>query len=464
MAAAASNGAPVVGVGAGVDELGSGHGMVGVQAPHASHLHHHHQPMLLHQQSVCKLYVGNLDARVDELALHQLFNLDSQVDLIENIKIIPQHGGVNYGFVEYRDAQHAENAIQALNGKKLLNLEIRVNWAFAGSSTKEDLSSHFHIFVGDLGSEINDQLLAKAFAAFGSLSDARVMWDPMSGKSRGYGFVAFKEKADAERAISSMNNEWLGSRTVRVNWANQKAAGSRMDNGHLNNNNHQHHHQNNHYNGNGNNMHHQNRQQHGAKQEPTTLEAIMAQSHIYNTTVYIGNITPQTQQIDIGPLFSQFGYIRELRLQAEKGFGFVKLDTHESAAMAIFSLNGYNLHGRQLKCSWGKERMPDMNAFHPMGMQSYGMYPPPGPHPAHLPHMGWYFPPGAEQGAATTGNGAPPAAGGAPVSAGGVGAPVGPGGANLYDAYAAVNAGQPQAFWDANQQGQIVNGGGNGYY
>ncbi|KAJ3348823.1 hypothetical protein HDU83_001025 [Entophlyctis luteolus] len=36
---------------------------------------------------------------------------------------------------------------------------------------------------------------------------------------------------------------------------------------------------------------------------------------------------------------------------SEKG-----LDTHENAAMAILSLNGYTLFGRQLKCSWGRER------------------------------------------------------------------------------------------------------------
>jgi nucleolysin TIA-1/TIAR len=64
--------------------------------------------------------------------------------------------------------------------------------------------------------------LSKAFTAFGSLSDARVMWDMNSGKSRGYGFLAFRDKTDAEQAIAAMNGEWLGSRAIRVNWANQK--------------------------------------------------------------------------------------------------------------------------------------------------------------------------------------------------------------------------------------------------
>ena len=43
----------------------------------------------------------------------------------------------------------------------------------------------------------------------------------VKGKSRGYGFLAFRDKTDAEQAIATMNGEWLGSRAIRVNWANQ---------------------------------------------------------------------------------------------------------------------------------------------------------------------------------------------------------------------------------------------------
>src|SRR3990167_9514669 len=48
------------------------------------------------------------------------------------------------------------------------------------------------------------------------------MWDQNTGRSRGYVFVAFSERADAERAMTDMNGVWLGSRAIRCNWANQK--------------------------------------------------------------------------------------------------------------------------------------------------------------------------------------------------------------------------------------------------
>ena len=135
---------------------------------------------------------------------------------VQHVKIIPdrnyQHGGLNYGFVEYMDMRAAETALQTLNGRKIFDTEIRVNWAYQGQQNKEDTSGHYHVFVGDLSPEVNDEVLGKAFAAFGTLSDARVMWDMNSGKSRGYGFLAFREKTDAEQAIATMNGEWLGSR------------------------------------------------------------------------------------------------------------------------------------------------------------------------------------------------------------------------------------------------------------
>lgn len=43
-------------------------------------------------------------------------------------------------------------------------------------------------------------------------------------------------------------------------------------------------------------------------------------------------------------------------MQPERGFAFVKLDTHENAASAIVNLAGQVACGRPIKCGWGKDR------------------------------------------------------------------------------------------------------------
>ncbi|KAF8746286.1 hypothetical protein AX14_000081 [Amanita brunnescens Koide BX004] len=287
------------------------------------------------------LYVGNLSPRVTEYMLTEIFAVAGPV---QHVKIIPdrnyQHGGLNYGFVEYMDMRAAETALQTLNGRKIFDTEIRVNWAYQGSQNKEDTSNHFHVFVGDLSPEVNDEVLAKAFSAFGTLSDARVMWDMNSGKSRGYGFLAFRDKTDAEQAIATMNGEWLGSRAIRVNWANQKTQG-----------------------GGGATVVAPRPAATGTAPAPInfqggplTYESVVQQTPAYNTTVYVGNLVPYCTQADLIPLFQSIGYLSEIRMQADRGFAFVKLDTHEHAALAIVQLQGQMVHGRPIKCSWGKDR------------------------------------------------------------------------------------------------------------
>ncbi|GAA6029065.1 hypothetical protein JCM8097_001576 [Rhodosporidiobolus ruineniae] len=338
------------------------------------------------------LYVGNLSPRVTEYMLQEIFAVAGPV---LGVKIIPdrsfQHGGINYGFVEYHEMRSAETALQTLNGRKIFDMEIRVNWAYQNTNAqKEDLTHHFHLFCGDLSPEVNDSVLQQAFAAFGSLSDARVMWDMNTGKSRGYGFLAFRDRTDAEQAIQTMNGEWLGSRAIRVNWANQKnnagggggptganAGGSGMTGA---------------MGGSGS----------GYGGAPSSYEAVVAQSGPGNTTIYVGNLVPFASQADLIPLFQGFGYIVEIRMQPDRGFAFVKLDTHENAANAIVNLNGTMVHGRGLKCSWGKDRNDGGSSAPPAG-QGYGMYAPqtfaapyaPGAPPATGPPAGAPPAPGA---------------------------------------------------------------------
>ena len=216
--------------------------------------------------------------------------------------------------------------------------EIRVNWAYLSNTiNKEDTSNHYHIFVGDLSNEVNDEVLLQAFSAFGVVSEARVMWDMKTGRSRGYGFVAFKDRPDAERALSKMDGEWLGSRAIRCNWANQKGQPSIS----------------------------QQQAMQAMGMTPTTpwghhhfptqgvqsYEMVVNQTQSWQTTCYVGNLTPYTTQNELIPLFSNYGYVLETRLQSDRGFAFIKMDSHENAAMAICQLSGYNLHGRPIKCS-----------------------------------------------------------------------------------------------------------------
>ena len=92
----------------------------------------------------------------------------------------------------------------------------------------------------------------------------QVVIDPKTGRSRGYGFVSFRDPAEAERAMAEMNGAIIGKRAIRVSWGHRSGL------------------------------------QHPTKAPsvPTfqpvadfsTFESISAQSASNNSTVYIGNI------------------------------------------------------------------------------------------------------------------------------------------------------------------------------
>eukprot|EP01095_Lingulamoeba_sp_RSL-Kostka_P017668 TRINITY_DN9339_c1_g1_i4.p1 TRINITY_DN9339_c1_g1~~TRINITY_DN9339_c1_g1_i4.p1 ORF type:complete len:457 (+),score=201.49 TRINITY_DN9339_c1_g1_i4:347-1717(+) len=288
------------------------------------------------------LYVGNLSQKVSDGLLYEVF---STIGPVESCKIIKDKNGesAGYGFVDFYTSDYAKAAMQTLNGKKIYLKEIKVNWAFAG--TREDTSGHSHIFVGDLSPDIDDTALYKAFQGYSSISDARVMWDNTTGRSRGYGFVAFRDRGDAERAITEMSGVWLGSRAIRCNWANQKNNNANIVPGSI------------------------------------TYAQASSQASPTNTTVYVGNLGSDVTEDNLRNVFSNYGRIEEIRIQKDKNFGFVRYATHDQATRAIVNVHGTVIVSKPVKCSWGKERIQQRQAQYPStystypGFSQYNLYP-----------------------------------------------------------------------------------------
>jgi RNA recognition motif-containing protein len=81
------------------------------------------------------------------------------------------------------------------------------------------------LFVGGLSWDTDDRSLMDAFTPFGPISEAKVIADRDTGRSRGFGFVTFDAPADAEKAIAELDGAELDGRTLRVNHAEDKQRG-----------------------------------------------------------------------------------------------------------------------------------------------------------------------------------------------------------------------------------------------
>jgi heterogeneous nuclear ribonucleoprotein A1/A3 len=78
------------------------------------------------------------------------------------------------------------------------------------------------LFVGGLAWGTDDQGLGQAFEVHGNVTEAKVISDRETGRSRGFGFVTFAEAADASTAMQALDGSDLDGRTIRVNMAEDK--------------------------------------------------------------------------------------------------------------------------------------------------------------------------------------------------------------------------------------------------
>ncbi len=81
------------------------------------------------------------------------------------------------------------------------------------------------LFVGGLAWATDDQGLRTAFEEYGEVTDAKVITDRDTGRSRGFGFVTFADGAAADTAVEQMNGAQLDGRTLNVDEARDRRGG-----------------------------------------------------------------------------------------------------------------------------------------------------------------------------------------------------------------------------------------------
>jgi cold-inducible RNA-binding protein len=75
------------------------------------------------------------------------------------------------------------------------------------------------LFVGNLSFNTTENDLQDAFAAHGTVVEATLMMDRMSGRSRGFAFVTMGSPEEAQKAIEAMNGSQMDGRALTVNIA-----------------------------------------------------------------------------------------------------------------------------------------------------------------------------------------------------------------------------------------------------
>ena len=175
--------------------------------------------LLFERNQDATIYVGNIDLRVNEEILWELFtqcgpviNLHLPKDKISN-----DHQG--FAFIEFRSEEDAEYAIKIMHMIKLYGKPIKVNRATQDKRTQEIGAN---IFVGNLSEDIEEKRLKDIVSQFGVVLSTKIMRDPQSGISKHYGFVSFDNFESSDQAILKMNGQYISGKPIEVEYAFKK--------------------------------------------------------------------------------------------------------------------------------------------------------------------------------------------------------------------------------------------------
>uniref|UniRef100_A0A1A9WJL4 RNA-binding protein 42 n=1 Tax=Glossina brevipalpis TaxID=37001 RepID=A0A1A9WJL4_9MUSC len=173
--------------------------------------------------SAPKLYQSRQSVNVPTVATAPHIDINAiQFDVTQKLKKLKaEKSGPNPIAEEAIKAARASSALQSFQSterKKKDRKTIRV----AGGQVWEDPTladwpdDDFRIFCGDLGNDVNDEVLTRTFNKYPSFQRARVIRDKRTGKSKGFGFVSFREPQDFIKAMKEMDGRYVGSRPIKL--------------------------------------------------------------------------------------------------------------------------------------------------------------------------------------------------------------------------------------------------------
>ncbi|MCD7470855.1 hypothetical protein HAX54_011039 [Datura stramonium] len=198
-----------------------------------------------------------------------------------------------------------------------------------GGGEERNASPDLKIFVGNLPFSIDSAALAEIFERAGNVEMVEVIYDKLTGRSRGFGFVTMSSKEDVEAACQQFNGYEIDGRALRVNSGPPpaKRENSFRDNSSF-----------------------------GGGRGGGSMDS--------SNRVYVGNLAWGVDQLALETLFSEQGKVVDAKVVYDRdsgrsrGFGFVTYSSAEEVNNAIESLDGVDLNGRAIRVSPAEARPP----------------------------------------------------------------------------------------------------------
>ncbi|CAH1248141.1 polyadenylate-binding protein 1-like isoform X1 [Branchiostoma lanceolatum] len=186
------------------------------------------------QKRFTNIYVKNFGDKWDDDKLRDMFEKYGKV---VSAKVMTDDMGHSrgFGFVSYEEPDSAGKACEEMNDMEVEDgRRIFVGRAQKKAERQAELKAKFekikqeriqryqgvNLYVKNLDSTIDEEILRKEFSQFGTITSSKVMTE--NGRSKGFGFVCFSSPEEATKAVTEMNGRIVVSKPLYVALAQRK--------------------------------------------------------------------------------------------------------------------------------------------------------------------------------------------------------------------------------------------------
>lgn len=291
--------------------------------------------------------MGDLDPSWDEVKIKQIWaNFGDNPIAVKLIR--DKTGDLDkplYCFVTFATKAAVASAIQK-HGLQVpgSTRTFKLNWASGGAHSASS-GGGFHdknqveysVFVGDLGPDITELQLHKKFGDLypNQVKSVKIMTNPTTKASKGFGFVKFHTGAAQKKALSDIVPIVIASRTLRVGPAGNNQFGSIAQSQSP--------------------VPQAETTQYASVAVPQAQPGLNAYTDPYNTTIKVKGLSPGTiSDGELASYFISFGHIVYCKIVSDEGY--VKYYNREEAEAAMTFMYGTTINGCRVVLTWGKSK------------------------------------------------------------------------------------------------------------